>query len=172
MQNASFAMPEPERDGAALHAVGSHELARGIDRNPVVSNRVRKQISAEDTFEDDIPLSECVPHIRKLGEKVWKASKENARGAKTIVLKLKTKQFQSMTRSLTSRMPISSCELLVDTILALCERVDLPKDQLYCLIGVGLSNFQFEEEAAADAEKVDVPSLIIWSCRSANLGRV
>jgi DNA polymerase-4 len=39
------------------------QLARGIDHNPVVSNRVRKQISAEDTVPADIPLSECGPHI-------------------------------------------------------------------------------------------------------------
>jgi hypothetical protein len=37
---------------------------------------------------------------------------------------------------------------------------DLPKEQLYRIVGVGLSNFQFEEEAIGDAEKVDVPSLI------------
>jgi DNA polymerase IV len=132
------------------YAYRLYDLARGIDHNPVVSNRVRKQVSAEDTFEEDIPLSDCVPHIRKLAEKVWKASKENARGAKTIVLKLKTRQFQSMTRSLTSRVPISSCELLVNTALALREKVDLPKDQLYRLIGVGLSNFQLEVEVVAE----------------------
>ena len=137
-----------------------YELARGIDHNPVVSNRVRKQVSAEDTFEADIPLSECVPYIQRLAEKVWKASAENARGAKTIVLKLKTKQFQSMTRSLTSRTPVSSCELLVSTAVALCEKVDLPQEQLYRLVGVGLSNFLFDQDSAQDAGTEDVPSLL------------
>jgi nucleotidyltransferase/DNA polymerase involved in DNA repair len=28
-------------------------VAQGIDNNPVISNRVRKQISAENTFLDD-----------------------------------------------------------------------------------------------------------------------
>ena len=85
-----------------------YELAHGIDHNPVVSNRVRKQISAEDTFPDGIPLSECEPHTRKLAQKVWAASKDNQREAKTVVLKLKTKEFQSFTRSLTSRNPVLS----------------------------------------------------------------
>ena len=35
-----------------------HQLARGIDHNPVVPNRASKSISAEDTFERDIPLVE------------------------------------------------------------------------------------------------------------------
>jgi len=78
-----------------------YELARGIDHNPVVSNRARKQISAEDTFQDDLPLVECEAHIRRQAEKVWTASQANARGARTVVLKLKTKEFNSLTRSLT-----------------------------------------------------------------------
>jgi len=137
-----------------------YELARGIDHNPVISNRVRKQVSAEDTFEADIPLSECVPHIQQLAEKVWKASKENARGAKTVVLKLKTKQFQSMTRSLTTSQAVSSCEMLVETALGLCERVALPREQLYRLVGVGLSNFRLEQEGERDQAREDVPSVV------------
>lgn len=134
------------------HSFGSYaqrlcELARGIDHNPVGSNRVCKQISAEDTFENDIPLSECEDHIRRLAERVWKASKDNLRGAKTVVLKLKTNEFQSLTRSITSREPIPSCEVLTNTALALCKRVGLPRGQLFRLVGVGLSNFQQESDA-------------------------
>jgi DNA polymerase-4 len=144
------------------------ELARGIDHNPVISNRVRKQISAEDTFPDDIPLPECDAHIRRLAEKIWKASRDNARGARTVGLKLKTKQFSSLTRSLTLPAPVVSCEELADTALALCHRVDLGPDQLYRLVGVGLSNFQLDAEvelevvtplfSAETSEEVELPS--------------
>lgn len=119
-----------------------YELARGIDHNPVVSNRVSKQISAEDTFPDDIPLTECEIHIRRLAEKIWLASKNNARQGRTVVLKLKTKEFNSLTRSLTPNEPISTCEALTAIALGLCERIDLPPQQLYRLVGVGLGNFQ------------------------------
>src|SRR6201992_1256306 len=51
------------------------ELARGIDHNPVVPNRIRKQISAEDTFPEDLPLEQCEAHLRRLAEKVWIASR-------------------------------------------------------------------------------------------------
>lgn len=136
-----------------------YELARGIDHNPVVANRVRKQISAEDTFPDDIPLSECEVHIRRLAEKVWNASKQNAREAKTVVLKLKTREFQSLTRCLTSRTPISSFEIFLNIALALRDRVDLPPQQLYRLVGIGLSNFRLEEETARNFIMGDTPSL-------------
>ena len=123
-----------------------YELARGIDHNPVVSNRLRKQVSAEDTFPEDIPLAECEAHVRRLAKKVWDASQGNARQARTIVLKLKTKEFTSFARSLTPRTPIASCEDLTHIALALRERVDLPPQQLYRLVGVGISNFQLLEE--------------------------
>jgi DNA polymerase IV len=126
-----------------------YELARGIDHNPVVSNRVRKQISAEDTFPDDLPLEECEVHIRRLAEKVWAASRENARGAKTVGLKLKTKEFISLTRNLSLTIPVSSCEELATIGLALCRRVDLGPRQLFRLVGVGLSNFQSDIEIAS-----------------------
>ena len=132
------------RYGARLY-----ELARGIDHNPVVSNRVHKQISAEDTFPDDLPLEQCEAHIRRLAEKVWIASRNNARGAKTVGLKLKTKEFSSLTRSLTLAAPVTSCEEFATIALTLCRRVDLGPQQLFRLAGVGLSNFQSDVEIVA-----------------------
>ena len=120
------------------------QLARGIDHNPVVSNRIRKQISAEDTFPDDIPLSECEPHIRRIAEKVWMASQGNVRRGRTVVLKLKTKEFNSLTRSITPQNVPLTCEEFTNFGLQLCSRVDLDVRQLYRLVGIGLSNFEIE----------------------------
>src|SRR6185312_11375949 len=53
-----------------------YELARGIDNNQVVPNRPTKSISAEDTFEHDVALSETEPMIRRLAETVWAASRK------------------------------------------------------------------------------------------------
>lgn len=122
------------------------ELAQGVDHSPVVSNRVRKQVSAEDTFPNDLPLSECEAAIRRLAAKVWAASEGNLRRGRTVVFKLKTKEFRSLTRSQTSREPIASCEEFVETALALSRHVNLPSSQLYRLVGVGLSNFAADRE--------------------------
>ena len=123
-----------------------YQLARGMDDNPVVPNRASKSISAEDTFPEDIPLMDTEPQIRRLAEKVWKASRGNARAARTVVLKLKTKEFMNLTRSLTPPVPPASCEELMSIALALRERVDMGKSQLFRLVGVGLSNFQAVDE--------------------------
>lgn len=132
-----------------------YELARGIDHNAVISNRVRKQISAEDTFPEDIPLAETEPQIRRLAEKVWNASQNNARGARTVVLKLKTKEFVSLSRSLTPVAPPSSYEELAGMALSLRERIELDPLQLFRLVGVGLSNFQNDEEEPSPLFEAD-----------------
>src|SRR6266851_2120905 len=147
-----------------------YQLARGIDHNPVVANRVSKSISAEDTFQVDIPLAETEQQIRRLAEKVWRASRDNARGAKTVVLKLKTKEFNSLTRSVTPSVPPSSCDELTTIALALRERVELGPKQLFRLVGVGLSNFQLDAEsplfesgdATANAELLKESNLSIF----------
>lgn len=123
-----------------------YQLARGIDHNPVVPNRASKSISKEDTFETDIPLADTVPVIRTLAEKVWSASHNNARAARTVVLKLKTKEFSTLTRSHTPAAAPSTCDEFTEVALSLCERVELGPQQLYRLVGVGLSNFQAGEE--------------------------
>jgi DNA polymerase-4 len=131
------------------YGVRLYQLARGIDHNPVVPNRASKSISAEDTFPEDIPLANTEPQIRRLAEKVWRSSNGNARAAKTVVLKLKTKEFNSLTRSLTSMAPPCSCDELASIALALRNRVELGPKQLFRLVGVGLSNFQTAEGPAS-----------------------
>jgi DNA polymerase-4 len=120
-------------------------LARGIDNNPVIANRASKSISAEDTFPVDIPLPETEPLLRKLAEKVWAASRQNARMARTVVLKLKTKEFNTLTRSLTPPTMPASLEEFANVAVSLAERVDLGPAQLFRLVGVGLSNFQVDQ---------------------------
>ena len=129
------------RYGARLH-----QLARGIDHNPVVPDRLTKSISVEDTFERDIPLSETDDLIRRLAEKVWRASRRDARVARTVVLKLKTSRFDILTRSHTPLAPPESHEELAAIALSLRERVDLGTEQRFRLVGVGLSNFRETEQ--------------------------
>jgi len=126
-----------------------HELARGVDNNQVVPDRATQSISAEDTFERDVPLTETEPMIRRLAEKVWSASRKESRVARTVVLKLKTSEFRILTRSCTPEVPPSSCQELTDIALALRERVNLAPRQRFRLVGVGLSNFQEGEDFAA-----------------------
>jgi len=123
------------------------DLSKGVDHNPVVSDRPTKSISAEDTFERDLPLSDTESLIRRLAEKVWAASRKEARVARTVVLKLKTSDFRIMTRSHTPPSPPSTCEEFTAIALSLRERVATAPDQRFRLVGVGLSNFIVPEQS-------------------------
>jgi len=126
-----------------------YELTRGIDESEVVSDRPTKSISAEDTFETDVPLSETEAIILRLAEKVWAASRKEARIARTVVLKLKTSDFHILSRSHTPVVPPASYQELATIALALRERVQLSLQQRFRLVGVGLSNFRESEEPPA-----------------------
>jgi DNA polymerase-4 len=119
-----------------------HELARGIDDNPVVPNRPTQSVSAEDTFEQDVLLAETEPIIRRLAEKTWAASRKESRVARTVVLKLKTAEFRILTRSLTPPSPPASSDELTQVALSLRDKVHLQPMQRFRLVGVGLANFR------------------------------
>jgi DNA polymerase-4 len=131
------------------YGVRLYELARGIDNSEVVPDRRTQSISAEDTFERDVPLTETEPMIRRLAEKTWSSSRTESRIARTVVLKLKTSDFKILTRSHTPDSPPASCEELTNIALALRERVGLGSEQRFRLVGVGLSNFRESEDASA-----------------------
>src|ERR1035437_1631944 len=133
------------------HGLRLYELARGIDESPVVPDRPTQSVSAEDTFERDVPLAETEPLIRRLAEKTWEASRKETRIAHTVVLKLKTSEFKILTRSHTPAFPPTSCDELTSIALALRERVALSTHQRLRLVGVGLSNFRDPAEVSAQA---------------------
>ena len=131
------------------YGVRLYELARGVDESKVVPDRPTQSISAEDTFEYDVPLAETEHMIRRLAELTWAASRNERRIARTVVLKLKTAEFKILTRSHTPLSPPSSCEELTAIALSLRERVALGPQQRFRLVGVGVSNFLDPEDISA-----------------------
>ncbi len=124
-----------------------HELSCGIDESPVVSERQTVQVSAEDTFASDVLLRETEPTLRHLAGKVWEAArKEHGRVGRTVVLKLKTSDFQVVSRSLTPPVPPATPGEFARIAIGLLDRIDLPARTRYRLAGVGLANFRDEHD--------------------------
>jgi len=133
------------------YGVRLFQLARGIDHSEVIPDRPTKSISAEDTFEQDVLLADTESMIRRLSEKVWAASRKESRIARTVVLKLKTREFKILTRSHTPCSPPASSEELAEIVLSLRERVKLSPQQRFRLLGVCLSNFGELDDASAQS---------------------
>ncbi|MCL7714968.1 DNA polymerase IV [Stenotrophomonas mori] len=140
----------PEEQLEALFGTIGQRLyrrARGIDERPVEPDQPVQSISSEDTFSEDLRLGEFDETISRLAAKTWHATGRTDRIGHTVVLKLKTAQFRILTRSLTPDAPPASMEDLRDIALALCQRVQLPPETRYRLVGVGLSGFRDREDA-------------------------
>lgn len=134
-----------------------HRLSLGIDDNPVEPSRPTMQVSSEDTFPDDLPLDALAPHIERLAEKTWagyarERERDPQRIARTVVLKLKTADFRILTRSLTLPTLPEGAAALAEVACGLRERVDLPADTLYRLVGVGVSGFTDADESVAQTD--------------------
>jgi len=129
-----------------------HELAHGIDAHPVQPDRPRRSISAEDTFAQDLPLDQLAPHIRRMAEKAWAAADKLGCRGRTVVLKLKTSDFRTLTRSLTPPTIPATLDDLSALALALLARVDLPATTRYRLVGVGLDGVHTTGDAVTGVQ--------------------
>lgn len=138
--------------GASLY-----RRARGIDERPVQPDQPVQSISAEDTFERDLPLPELPPHVARMAEKAWYATCKTDRVGRTVVLKLKTSQFRILTRSYTPEAPPASLQGFTDIAVSLLARVELPDSTRYRLVGVGMSGFRDRDDVIGQPALFDVP---------------
>src|SRR6516162_238631 len=83
-------------------------LCRGIDRRPVLPNRIRKSIGAENTFSRDLTsLDDMRAELDPLVDKVWHYCESIGVRGRTVTLKVKFADFQIITRSRSYITPIS-----------------------------------------------------------------
>ena len=83
-------------------------ICRGIDRRPVLPNRIRKSIGAENTFSRDLSsLDDMRAELDPLVDKVWHYCESIGVRGRTVTLKVKFANFQIITRSRSYIAPIS-----------------------------------------------------------------
>ncbi|MEM9060033.1 MAG: DNA polymerase IV [Pseudomonadota bacterium] len=128
-----------------------YDLSRGIDNRRVNPDQPVKSISSETTFDDDIGDGEkLIGHLWRLAVRTSDRAKSKAMGGRTVVLKLKTAEFRTITRQ--SRL--SDPTNLADIIYEVGEPLLLGEiDQgPFRLIGIGLS--QLSEVEPDGSEKL------------------
>jgi len=109
----------------ALGAAGAHlaALARGEDDRAVVPDRDAKSVGAEDTFADDLAAPEALhPRILSQSLRVGRRLRRAGVAARAVVLKLKTRTFQLVTRRTTLDAPTDDGMALFRAARALLDR--------------------------------------------------
>ena len=115
-------------------------ICRGIDHRPVIANRIRKSVGAENTFSRDLTsLDDMRAELDPLVDKVWHYCETTGVRGRTVTLKIKFADFQIITRSRSLPVPIPDRSTLA-TISAEILAVQFPMRKGVRLIGVSLSS--------------------------------
>ncbi|MEP6827651.1 MAG: DNA polymerase IV [Aestuariivirga sp.] len=129
-------------------------LSRGEDWRDVNTNDEAKSISAETTFFDDISdYSELEAKLWNLCQRVSKRAKRSGYTGKAIALKLKTKDFESRTRSASISEGTNLAHVIFDVGKQLL-RKEVGQTK-FRLIGIGIHRLQetsFVETPALDTK--------------------
>lgn len=136
------------------HGPHLRDLALGIDPRPVRTERERKSVSSERTFQSDCTaLDGLRAAARGACERVSAQLKAKGLCGRAVTLKLKTSDFRTITRSHSLARPTQSADRLFRTAESML--LPLIGKQAYRLLGVGISELepsgQADDRDLADA---------------------
>lgn len=119
-------------------------IVRGIHQSEVQPNRLRKSLSAENTFEQDLPTAtDCLSALEEVLAEVKKRMDRTGIKGRTVTLKIKYSDFTIQTRSKTFEQ-YPEMDKIWETVQMLVEQEEMKMPVR--LLGIGLSNLNIEEE--------------------------
>jgi DNA polymerase-4 len=123
------------------------ESARGIDRRPVRTSRVRKSLSAEHTFRSDLRSAEEIDDaLRAIAREVAGSLARRELAGRTVTLKVRYPDFTTPTRARTLNRPVNDETTLFEVARSLLTRTEAHRRSVR-LLGLGVSGFEQRSEA-------------------------
>jgi DNA polymerase-4 len=120
------------------HGTSLWRLARAIDHRPVMAERETKSLSVEDTFEHDVSdRTELTAVVERMARRVTARLQRNGWSARTVTLKARRHDFETLSRSSTLAAPTDSPRVIIETTERLLAGIDVAGGLR--LIGVGIS---------------------------------
>ncbi len=121
-----------------------HRLCRGVDERPVRSERARKSLGKEITFDADVMDRRAVEHtLFRLCEQVAAALRRRDLAGMTVTVKLRWEGFDTVTRQVTLPRPVNTFEGIWPVAVRLLRDADR-KARRVRLVGVSLSGLVSE----------------------------
>ena len=127
---------------------GSHyyHIVRGIDERSVQNDHVRKSFGAERTFSTDYnDWTLLKTELEGIANKVSERMEKKSVKGKTISLKLRYDNFETITRALTLSFYTSTKEVLLEQSVQLMEQTQAG-DRKVRLLGISVSNLDSEKK--------------------------
>jgi len=132
-----------------------YRIARAIDLREVKPDRIRKSIGKERTFSEDVIDMEWIESfIRELSGKVASAMEKLDAEGKTVTLKIRYKNFETVTRSISVQHYLSSLDEISELALHLLKDTEAGMREVR-LIGVTVSNLNLNE--ASLGKQLEIP---------------
>ncbi len=139
-------------------AIELMDHARGIDERPVRRGRLRRSISQENTLASDVhALDELKPLIERQAADVAASLRQRALFARTVILKLRSSGFSTITRSESLPGYTRSARRIADTAWGLLRNwSDWRSGFSIRLVGVGVSGLSHSPDPTSllDEEQV------------------
>ncbi|MBO8188538.1 DNA polymerase IV [Streptomyces spirodelae] len=144
------------------HGTSVHAMAHGIDDRPVVAERDAKSVSVEDTYDVDLTDRTRVRlEVERLAERCVTRLRAAGRSGRTVVIKVRSYDFSTLTRSETLRGPTDDPGVVREAALRLLDGVDTTAGVRLLGVGVsGLADFTQEDlfaqaQAALSEERAE-----------------
>lgn len=130
-----------------------YHIARGRDDRPVVPNRVRKSVGAEESYADDLNGMQAIHEaLGDIAETLERRLERAGTGGRTLTLKVKYGDYQQVTRSRTTFVSISRRAEMLKVAMELLSSTEVLSKSVR-LLGLTVSNLDTEEEATTQEEQ-------------------
>jgi DNA polymerase IV len=146
------------------HGASLYAMANGWDDRPVVAERDAKSVSVEDTFDVDLTERTLVQsHVARLASRCVERLRAAGRSGRTVVIKVRSYDFSTLTRSETLRGPTDDPGVVREAAARLIDTVDTTAGVRLLGVGVtGLADYTQEDlfaQAQAAAESAEASSV-------------
>ncbi|WP_339699790.1 DNA polymerase IV [Algoriphagus aquimarinus] len=130
-------------------------IVRGIHLSEVQPHRIRKSLSAENTFEKDLlAMEDLLSELKQICDELIKRIKKSGIKGRTVTLKIKFSDFTQQTRSKTQEQYPDE-ELIWEIAQELLAQE--PFEKSIRLLGLGISNLNIIEEHQHFGEQLKIP---------------
>ncbi len=131
-----------------------YNIVRGVHLSAVKPNRIRKSISAENTFANDLSEPEEIQEaLHKIVDELLRRIEKTAITGRTLTLKIKYADFELHTRSKSLERYILKEEVYLMTLELLNQE---PLEKPVRLFGIGLSNLNLTDPADEETGQLKI----------------
>ena len=134
-----------------------YNIAHGNDIRPVEPNRIRKSIGKETTLIEDIDdIDQMLEILENIVNRLENSLKKRDTKGRTITLKIKYFDFQSITRSVTIDEPADSAAVIMKYVNPLLSKTKAGRKKVR-LLGISVSNFDDQETHNDEYSQLPLP---------------